>query len=543
MRSQLSLDDLGVPLARVTFCVLDLETTGGSARDAGITEVGAIKVCRGETLGSFETLVNPGRPVPAFIRLLTGISDEAVAQAPPIETVLPSFLEFVAGSVIVAHNARFDVSFLNAALARGSYPALDNRVVDTAALARKTLAGEIPNHKLATLCRYLGCAHQPSHRAFADALAATDVLHHLIERLSGFGVTTLEDLLAFSYTTVDGTRAKLRLTESLPTQAGVYRFRGAGGRVLYVGKATNVRSRVRSYFYGDPRRKIRDLLRETETVECETYRCTLEAEIAESRAIASESPPYNRAGKNKGSWYLRLALGKSPRIAAARVPRPDRSIYLGPLPGRKLVQLLIDAFASATRMHRCADPKRCGTSAFDQMEACAGASPAAQRAHLRTVASALAGDPGPVLHALGERLRALAAQRRFEEAAELRDRAQVLERSLARAFEAHALIAAGTVVIEAEGRRLVIREGRLVAAETAEPPGAPLPLTSEAAPRFSGLLAAEAEREARLITGWLRRRGDEARVLFTQRAWALPVALGAGGRFTPVRPEATTPPG
>ena len=158
---QASFDDLGTPLSEITFCVVDLETTGGSAIDAEITEVGAVKVRRGEVQGTFQTLVNPGRPVPAFIRLVTGLSDDMLAGAPRIESVLPAWLEFVRDSVIVAHNARFDMSFLNAAIMRLGYPPMANRVIDTAALARKTLAGEVPNNKLMTLARHLRCPHQP----------------------------------------------------------------------------------------------------------------------------------------------------------------------------------------------------------------------------------------------------------------------------------------------------------------------------------------------------------------------------------------------
>src|SRR5687768_7413687 len=101
MLRQRSFEDLGTPLVDVTFCVVDLETTGGSPNDCSITEVGAIKVRAGEPCGTLQTLVNPGRPVPAFIRLLTGISDEMLVEAPEIETVLPSLVEFVRNTVLV----------------------------------------------------------------------------------------------------------------------------------------------------------------------------------------------------------------------------------------------------------------------------------------------------------------------------------------------------------------------------------------------------------------------------------------------------------
>ena len=103
------------PLAEVTFCVVDLETTGGGADDS-ITEFGAVKVRGGEVLGEFQTLVNPNAHIPALVAVLTGITDLMVATAPKLRQVLPSFLQFAAGSVLVAHNARFDVGFLQRCL-------------------------------------------------------------------------------------------------------------------------------------------------------------------------------------------------------------------------------------------------------------------------------------------------------------------------------------------------------------------------------------------------------------------------------------------
>lgn len=188
----------GTDLFDVNFCVVDLETTGGSPELHSITEIGAVRVQRGEVLGTLQSLVDPGSKVPAFVRLLTGISDDLLVGAPTIEAVLPTFLEFARNSILVAHNAGFDVGFLNVACDLLGYEPLDRRVVDTATLARRVLAEEVDNRKLGTLARHFRCAHRPSHRALADALATTDVLHHLIERLAGYGVTTLEELTAFA---------------------------------------------------------------------------------------------------------------------------------------------------------------------------------------------------------------------------------------------------------------------------------------------------------------------------------------------------------
>ena len=115
---QPSFDDLGRNLIDTTFVVLDLETTGGSPKDCAITEIGAVKVRGGEVIGEFQTLINPGGPIPAFITVLTGITDAMVISAPPIGEALFSLYEFLGSpeeTVLVAHNAPFDVGFLKAA--------------------------------------------------------------------------------------------------------------------------------------------------------------------------------------------------------------------------------------------------------------------------------------------------------------------------------------------------------------------------------------------------------------------------------------------
>src|SRR3954453_12390373 len=133
---QASFDELGTPLHEVTFVVVDLETTGGSPQACEITEIGAVKVRTGQILGEFQTLVDPGVPIPPFISVLTGITDAAVAGAPRLAGALPAFLASARGSVLVAHNAPFDVGFLKAAAAAHDqeWPAFG--VVDTVRLAR-----------------------------------------------------------------------------------------------------------------------------------------------------------------------------------------------------------------------------------------------------------------------------------------------------------------------------------------------------------------------------------------------------------------------
>ena len=197
---QRSFDELGRPLRDVTFCVVDLETTGGSVGDGDmITEIGAVKVRGGEVLGEFQTLVNPHTAIPAFIAVLTGITNSMVADAPPISSALPAFLEFARGSVLVAHNARFDVGFLRHFAQQQDIPWPDFEVVDTVKVARRVVTrDEAPNHKLSSLARVFRSGTTPNHRALADARATVDVLHGLMERLGSLGVHTLEELQTYS---------------------------------------------------------------------------------------------------------------------------------------------------------------------------------------------------------------------------------------------------------------------------------------------------------------------------------------------------------
>src|SRR5215470_4938287 len=211
------------PLAEVTFVVVDLETTGGAPADGGITEIGAVKTRGGEVLGEFATLVQPRTPIPPFISVLTGITDAMVAGAPPIEVVLPAFLEFVRGAALVAHNASYDVSFLRAAcqLTGQTWPA--PTVVDTAHLARHAIGpDEARNHKLATLARLFSSPVRPDHRALTDARATVHVLHALLARLGNLGVTSLETLCGFTSRVPEATRLKRHLADGLPHAPGVY---------------------------------------------------------------------------------------------------------------------------------------------------------------------------------------------------------------------------------------------------------------------------------------------------------------------------------
>lgn len=189
-------------LIDVPFVVFDLETSGAApTTGAAVTEIGALKVLGGAIIGEFQSFVDPGHYLSDFITSLTGITDEMLAGAPTIDQVLPTFLDFLGPAhetVLVAHNAPFDMSFMKAAAIVHSYQWPDYPVIDTARVARYVLdRDEVPNCKLSTLAPFFGSPTSPNHRALDDARATVDVLHGIFERLGSHSVTTLEQLLQF----------------------------------------------------------------------------------------------------------------------------------------------------------------------------------------------------------------------------------------------------------------------------------------------------------------------------------------------------------
>ena len=434
---QTSLHELGQPLAETTFVVVDLETTGGSPQTDRITEIGAVKIRAGELLGEMATLVDPGRSVPAQITVLTGISDQLVEGRPGIETVLPSFIEFSRGAALVAHNARFDTGFLNAALARLDYPRLDHPVVCTAQLARRVVGDETRNRRLGTLAHLFRSSTVPNHRALADARATVDVFHAMLERAGTFGVVTLEDLIEFSKVrNMPVFSSRRKMADDLPRGPGVYRFVSASGEVLYVGKATDLRARTRQYFGTDARPRIAQLVKESKRIEHTVTPTALEAEIIEARLIREHLPRFNKRGKTvrKPVW-LTLTQGAYPRLSIVRTLPKNGRTSMGPLPSRRVAESIADAIHAAVPIRQCTTAMKADT----RFDACALAEIGRCRApcigridatgyavDVDAAATVLGGDPTRCVEVLTSRMATQSDGGRFEDAARTRKRLRLL---------------------------------------------------------------------------------------------------------------------
>lgn len=183
-------------LSELTLVAFDVETTGLDSEAHRIVEVGAVRFGRGGPREAYEQLVNPGGPMPLDAKAIHGITDEMVAASPPLNSVLPEVVCFFGGSVLVAHNAQFDIGFFNAAFAGAGVEPLPNPILCTRELARRVFAG-LPDYKLTTLARTLRIPPSEHHRAVADAGASAAVFAKCVERTPAMWDTTLGELLRY----------------------------------------------------------------------------------------------------------------------------------------------------------------------------------------------------------------------------------------------------------------------------------------------------------------------------------------------------------
>ncbi len=534
-------------LREITFVVVDLETTGGraSAKNPGescdaITEIGAVKVRGGVVLGEFGTLVDPGRAIPPQIVQLTGITTAMVRDAPTIASVMPMFLEFARGAVLVAHNAGFDIGFLKAAAAQCDLAWPRPPVLCTVRLARRVLTREeAPSVRLSELARIFNASCTPTHRALDDAKATVDVLHALIERVGNQGIGTYTQLRSYLPNVTPVQRRKRVYAEGLPQQPGVYLFRGPSSEVLYVGTAVDLRRRVGQYFNGaDPRGRMREMVALAIGVDHVVCAHALEAGVRELRLLAAHAPPYNRRSKFPHRWWwVALSDEAFPRFVVVRRPRHDRCI--GPFRARADAAETAALLARFTGLRTCTS--RLGASALHgpscpqrEVSPCPAGRDTTAAEYAATAgraAQVIEGGENPALAAAVAQIATLAERGHFESAARLRDHTAAAVDALWRGQRLRALVTVSELVAaQPDGHGgwhlAVIRHGQLAAAGTARKGVPPMPVVDAICAGAQTILAEPAPlggalvEETGLIARWLATPGT--RIVRTSDGWASP---------------------
>ena len=465
-------------LEEATYVVVDLETTGLRPGSSQICEIGAVRVRGLELEEEFETLVDPGVPLGAAISALTGLNDRQLRGAPRPAAAVQRFLAFASDSVLVAHNARFDLAFLDRETERLTGSRIASPVVDTVTLARRLLAGRVPRASLAQLSYFFGVSVQPCHRALPDAQATAEVLLALIGLAQERGARTVADLGELAATRTRRVWDKRHLAHGAPQRPGVYLFYDRNDQLLYVGRARDLRARLRSYFRSDRQRPaVEAALGAAERIEWRVLGSELEAALEELRLIRELRPPAN-----------------------ARVARPDRYVWL-----RRRGDNVVAS----------SQPSELG--------------PIRSRRRAQLAARALHADeldrPAQALPRLRRRLADLADARRYEDAARLRDRIEALEqvcRELDRLVRLRAVerCLVAPAVEPGHARAFFVAGGRVAAVRTL-PPGSGAHLEIEAGLAAARRALATDEPgdldELHLVGTFLRRPPPELAIVALER--------------------------
>ena len=300
------------------YAIVDIETTGSYAAGNGITEIAIVIHDGTKVLNFYETLVNPHREIPHFIKSLTGITDEMVAHAPPFSEVAEHIYRLLQDKVFVAHNVNFDYSFIKHHLADVGYE-LNTKKLCTVRLSRKIIPG-MRSYSLGKLCHQVGINLANAHRAGGDAKATAELFALLVSKDEKSVIATM--LKGRNTEQYIPPNVPIEQVEGLPISAGVYYFYNEKGKVVYVGKAKNLARRVRSHFSNNkPSRQKQDFLREIHRISYKECATELMADILESSEIRRLWPVFNRSQRGylpkfglfvyeDQNGYMRLGIEK-----------------------------------------------------------------------------------------------------------------------------------------------------------------------------------------------------------------------------------------
>ena len=334
------------------FVVFDIETNGGRGGRHRVLEVGALRLRSGNEISRYASLVRvPGR-VSKFVTRYTGITDEMLSDAPPIETVLDEFRDFQSGGVLVAHNLPTDLGYLNREAVWSRRALFPGDGLDTMELSA-ALMPDLPGTGLATVLESAEISDTPTHRALDDAGVTAKVLEYLLDRAAQRNVRTLGDLRQLAARAGPEGRHPRRARQlarwasrNLPPSPGVYIFRDSANRPLYVGKSTSLQRRVRSHFTdsaGFVRRRD-GMLEQIDAIEWEPTGSELRALLREAELITTLSPTYNVQRRwRMGRRFVRVGPAEAAVTHTAAAMQDDGADYLGPFATSREARLASNA--------------------------------------------------------------------------------------------------------------------------------------------------------------------------------------------------------
>ncbi len=433
----LSLDTLlSSPIKDVEYCVLDFETTGTSAYSSRAIEIGIVKVKDLKIEETFSTFINPGREIPYFITQLTGIQNSDVYDAPYFDEIAQKVLDFIGESIIVAHNAPFDLSFLKSELKYAGIDKFQNLSLCTLKLARK-MYPELKSKSLGSVVKHLGVTHKNVHRALGDATVTAKILLKMISELTTKNkVKVVSDIINLQHYPVakDNFRLiKKKLIDDfikIPNNPGVYLFKNSKDEIIYVGKAKALKDRVKSYFSSSTERKVRKIVRLASKLDYYTTNSELTALLAEAELIKIHNPVCNVQLKKYGQTYF-IKVNKRTEFASIELSSKfdfDDNDYFGPYNNQDVTKNIIEIINKTFLIRECNDKEwnkkqECFLAQIDRCIApCIHASLKEEyKSELQNVYDFLAGKNQLAINRLLNKMKSLSEKQKYEEAGQIRD--------------------------------------------------------------------------------------------------------------------------
>ena len=423
------------PISETEFAVLDFETTGVSGKKNRVIEIGIVHVKNLEIVDSYQTFINPGLLVPYYITKITGIKDTDVQDAPYFEDVTSEVTDFIRDSVLVAHNLPFDYSFLKHEFMRADIFLPQMNSLCTLKLARK-MYPELKSKSLGNLVKHFGIKHKHVHRALGDAMVTAKLLIKMITQLKeDQNISTLDELLA--YQSVTPIKSNMRIIKKklavdfakAPSTPGVYLFKDAKGKIVYIGKAKVIKKRVANYFSNTAARKAKQIVRKASSLEYIQTNSELSALILESELIKKHKPPMNTLLKKYPQQYFIKVrqTHEFPNLSSVSKIDFDGNDYFGPYSNRETSKNLIDIVSKTFQLRECSDKelkrgKKCYLLDIKRCIApCIYPSSEDYKKELFSAYAFLSGENQESVNKLLLKMKSLSAEQKYEEAAEIRD--------------------------------------------------------------------------------------------------------------------------
>ena len=433
--------------SETTFSVIDFETTGTSPPTSRAIEVGIVRIENLEIVDTFQSFFNPGISIPPFISQLTGIENEDLIDAPKFENVATEIKEFISDSVLVGHNLQFDYAFLKSEFNKADIILPNLEQICTLKLSRR-LFPQLKSKSLGNMAKHLRLRHKNVHRALGDATVTAKILIKLINKLNEeYNSEALSDLVSFQ--NAPSVSKSFRLVKkkliddiaNLPDTPGVYFFRDARDKIIYIGKAKNLKKRVKNYFSSSASRKAKKIARKASRLGFAKTKSELGALILEAELIKIHKPQFNTLLKRYSqNYFIKVKLEhKFPDIKVSTNFDFDGNDYFGPYSNRITANSLKEIVDKTFMLRECTDKvlaknkkcylldiKRCIAPCIDKSIT------DEYKSELQNVYEFLEGKNQQAVNRLLNKMKSLSEKQKYEEAAEVRDTVNLILNQLTR---------------------------------------------------------------------------------------------------------------